>query len=238
MLSLSSVSKVYRTGLVQTHALRDVNLQIGAAEFVAVMGPSGSGKTTLLNIVGLLEGFDSGVYRLDGEEIADLSDDRLSRLRNEKIGFIFQSFNLIHDLNVYENVELPLRYRRLKAKERDRRVGDALELTGLSARASHLPAQLSGGQQQRVAIARALVGEPRLLLADEPTGNLDSMAARDVIRMLEAINTRGTAILMVTHSPELALRAHRTVYLLDGQLTGFAEAARPALASDTARAAG
>ncbi|HZP12451.1 MAG TPA: ABC transporter ATP-binding protein [Nevskiaceae bacterium] len=230
MLELDTVSKVYRSGLVQTHALRDVSLRIASGEFVAVMGPSGSGKTTLLNIVGLLERFESGRYHLDGEDLSDLSDERLSRLRNEKLGFIFQSFNLIHDLTVFENVELPLRYRRLKARERHRRVAAALEQTGLSARTDHLPAQLSGGQQQRVAIARALVGEPRLLLADEPTGNLDSMAAHDVVRMLEQINARGTAVLMVTHSQELAQRANRTIYLLDGQLTDFTVAAKPGAA--------
>jgi putative ABC transport system ATP-binding protein len=231
MLELEAVSKVYRSGLVQTHALRDVSLRLGAGEFVAVMGPSGSGKTTLLNIVGLLERFDDGAYHLDGEDLSDLSDERLSRLRNEKLGFIFQSFNLIQDLTVYENVELPLRYRHLKPRERNRRVTAALEQTGLTARTNHLPAQLSGGQQQRVAIARALVGEPRLLLADEPTGNLDSMAAHDVVRMLEAINARGTAILMVTHSQELAQRAHRTIYLLDGQLTDFAAMEQPGAAA-------
>jgi putative ABC transport system ATP-binding protein len=219
MLSMQSISKIYRTDVVQTHALRDFNLEVKEGEFVAVMGPSGSGKTTFLNIAGLLESFDHGTYMLDGEDVSHLSDDGRSRIRNERIGFIFQSFNLIPDLNVADNVDVPLRYRGFKAAERNKRIQEALETVGLASRMKHLPSQLSGGQQQRVAIARALAGEPRILFADEPTGNLDSLMARQVLDLLEGINTKGTTIVMVTHDPELARRAHRSVHVLDGQVT-------------------
>ncbi len=218
MLSMQSISKIYRTDVVQTHALRDFSLEVKEGEFVAVMGPSGSGKTTFLNIAGLLESFDTGSYFLDGEDVSHLSDDGRSRIRNERIGFIFQSFNLIPDLNVFDNVDVPLRYRGLKAAERARRIQAALETVGLASRMKHIPAQLSGGQQQRVAIARALAGEPRILFADEPTGNLDSLMARQVLDLLEGINSSGTTIVMVTHDPELARRAHRSVHVLDGQV--------------------
>jgi putative ABC transport system ATP-binding protein len=190
-------------------------------EFVAVTGPSGSGKTTFLNVTGLLEPFDSGSYRLDGDDVSRLDDDARSRVRNRKIGFIFQSFNLIPDLDVRDNVEVPLRYRRMPAAERRERVGRALDLVGLASRARHYPSQLSGGQQQRVAIARALAGDPAMLLADEPTGNLDSLMARQVMDLLEQINGMGTTIIMVTHDPELARRAHRNVQVIDGQITDF-----------------
>ncbi|MCG8436431.1 MAG: ABC transporter ATP-binding protein, partial [Gammaproteobacteria bacterium] len=170
MLDMQAISKVYRTDVVQTHALREFNLQVKEGEFVAVTGPSGSGKTTFLNIAGLLETFESGTYILDGEDVSGLNDDARSKIRNVKIGFIFQSFNLIPDLNLYDNVDVPLRYRKFNAKERDRRIHEALELVGLGSRMKHVPSQLSGGQQQRVAIARALAGGPRMLLADEPTG--------------------------------------------------------------------
>lgn len=218
MLSMQSISKIYRTDVVQTHALRDFSLEVKEGEFVAVMGPSGSGKTTFLNIAGLLESFDHGTYMLDGEDVSHLDDDGRSRIRNERIGFIFQSFNLIPDLNVFDNVDVPLRYRGFNAAERARRIQEALEVVGLASRMKHLPSQLSGGQQQRVAIARALAGEPRILFADEPTGNLDSLMARQVLDMLESINTKGTTIVMVTHDPELARRAHRSVHVLDGQV--------------------
>jgi putative ABC transport system ATP-binding protein len=219
MLSMQSISKIYRTDVVQTHALREFSLEVKEGEFVAVMGPSGSGKTTFLNIAGLLESFDHGTYMLDGEDVSHLSDDGRSRIRNERIGFIFQSFNLIPDLNVADNVDVPLRYRGFKAAERNKRIQDALETVGLASRMKHLPSQLSGGQQQRVAIARALAGEPRILFADEPTGNLDSLMARQVLDLLEGINSSGTTIVMVTHDPELARRAHRSVHVLDGQVT-------------------
>jgi len=218
MLSMQNISKIYRTDVVQTHALRDFSLEVKEGEFVAVMGPSGSGKTTFLNIAGMLESFDHGTYMLDGEDVSHLDDDGRSRIRNERIGFIFQSFNLIPDLNVHDNVDVPLRYRGFKAPERERRIREALEVVGLASRMKHLPSQLSGGQQQRVAIARALAGEPRMLLADEPTGNLDSLMARQVLDLIEGINSNGTTIVMVTHDPELARRAHRSVHVLDGQV--------------------
>jgi putative ABC transport system ATP-binding protein len=216
MLTMTNVSKTYRTDTVQTHALRDLSLRVDEGDFVAVTGPSGSGKTTFLNIAGLLETFDDGAYDLDGRPVANLADRELSKLRNEKIGFIFQNFNLIPDLSVFDNVDVPLRYRGFTAAERKRRIDDALQRVGLHGRAKHLPSQLSGGQQQRVGIARALAGEPRFLLADEPTGNLDSQMAGGVMDLLEDINATGTTIVMVTHDPELALRARREIKLRDG----------------------
>jgi putative ABC transport system ATP-binding protein len=218
MLEMHAVGKVYRTDLIETHALRDFSLDVAAGEFVAVTGPSGSGKTTFLNVAGLLETFDTGRYVLDGSDVRRLSDDARSRLRNEKIGFIFQSFNLIPDLNIYDNVDVPLRYRRLKSSDRHERISSALDLVGLASRVKHMPSQLSGGQQQRVAIARAIAGDPAFLLADEPTGNLDSLMARQVMDLLEQINEMGTTIVLVTHDPELARRAHRNVHVVDGQI--------------------
>jgi putative ABC transport system ATP-binding protein len=219
MISMRNISKIYRTDLIETHALRDISLEVREGEFVAVSGPSGSGKTTLLNVAGLIEDFENGTYHLDGMDVTRLSDDQRSRIRNQKIGFIFQSFNLIPDLNVFDNIDVPLRYRRMRAAERNRSITAAAERMGLTSRMKHLPAQLSGGQQQRVAIARALAGDPRLLLADEPTGNLDSLMARQIMDLLEDINRAGTTIIMVTHSAELAQRAHRTVHIIDGQRT-------------------
>ena len=219
MLKMTDICCVYQTDLIETHALRDINLHIEAGEFVAITGPSGSGKTTLLNVSGLLETATHGSYLLDGEDVNKLSDRQRSSIRNEKIGFIFQSFNLIPDLNLFDNIDVPLRYRDMAASERKDRIENALELVGLSSRAKHLPAQLSGGQQQRVAIARALAGGPRFLLADEPTGNLDSLMARQVMELLEKINAEGTTIVMVTHDPELARRAHRSITLLDGEVS-------------------
>jgi len=219
MLAMNSISKVFRTDLVETHALRDFNLQVNEGEFVSVTGPSGSGKTTFLNIAGLLDDFSHGQYVLDGEDVSGLNDNERSRIRNEKIGFIFQSFNLIPDLNIRDNVDVPLRYRGLSAQQRRERIEKALSIVGLSSRSKHLPAQLSGGQQQRVAIARALAGEPRLLLADEPTGNLDSMMARQIMELLESIHSNGTTIIMVTHDAELSRRATRNVHIMDGQVS-------------------
>ncbi|MDR7194743.1 ABC transporter ATP-binding protein [Luteimonas terrae] len=219
MLDMRQVAKVYRTELVETHALRSLDLHVAEGEFVAVTGPSGSGKTTFLNIAGLLETFTGGEYRIDGVEVRGLGDDARSKLRNEKIGFIFQGFNLIPDLNLFDNVDVPLRYRGMAASERRLRIEESLSLVGLGSRMKHFPAELSGGQQQRVAIARALAGSPRLLLADEPTGNLDSQMARSVLELLEDINARGTTIVMVTHDPELAARAHRNVHIVDGMAT-------------------
>ena len=226
MLQMSGLSKVYRTEVVETHALRNFHLEVVAGEFVAVTGPSGSGKTTFLTIAGLLESPTAGSYRLDGVEVGTLGDDARSRIRNEKIGFIFQAFNLIPDLNVFDNVEVPLRYRGMKAAERKQRIMDALERVGLASRAKHYPAELSGGQQQRVAIARALAGSPRLLLADEPTGNLDTQMARGVMELLEEIHREGATIVMVTHDPELAARAQRNVHVIDGQVVDLAEEPR------------
>ncbi|MEF3082413.1 ABC transporter ATP-binding protein [Luteimonas sp. SMYT11W] len=219
MLDMRQVAKVYRTELVETHALRSLDLHVAEGEFVAVTGPSGSGKTTFLNIAGLLETFTGGEYRIDGVEVRGLNDDARSKLRNEKIGFIFQGFNLIPDLNLFDNVDVPLRYRGMAAADRRLRIEESLSLVGLGSRMKHFPAELSGGQQQRVAIARALAGSPRLLLADEPTGNLDSQMARSVLELLEDINARGTTIVMVTHDPELAARAHRNVHIVDGMAT-------------------
>ncbi|HET9048289.1 MAG TPA: ABC transporter ATP-binding protein [Chiayiivirga sp.] len=219
MLDMKQITKVYRTELVETHALRALDLRVGDGEFVAVTGPSGSGKTTFLNIAGLLEGFTGGDYILDGIDVKGLSDNARSKLRNEKIGFIFQSFNLIPDLNLFDNCDVPLRYRGMAAAERKLRIEDALGLVGLGSRMKHYPAELSGGQQQRAAIARALAGSPRLLLADEPTGNLDSQMARSVMELLEGINEQGTTIVMVTHDPELAARAQRNVHIVDGMAT-------------------
>ena len=217
MLKMTDVSKVYRTELIETHALRQLNLQVEEGEFVAVSGPSGSGKTTFLNIAGLLESPSSGVYELDGENVSHLNDRQRSRIRNEKVGFIFQSFNLIPDLDLADNIEVPLRYRHWSGAERRKAVGEMLDLVGLGARRGYLPSQLSGGQQQRVAIARALAGKPRFLLADEPTGNLDSEMADQVMQLLEAINAEGTTIVMVTHDPDLSRRARRNIHILDGR---------------------
>jgi putative ABC transport system ATP-binding protein len=217
MLHMKDLTKVYRTHMIETHALRGFDIDVKKGEFVTVTGPSGSGKTTFLNIAGLLEEFNDGEYTLDGVDVRGLSDDKRSRLRNEKLGFIFQGFNLIPDLNLFDNVDVPLRYRGFSAAERRRRIEAALTEVGLASRMRHYPAELSGGQQQRVAIARALAGTPSLLLADEPTGNLDSQMARSVMELLEQINAKGTTIIMVTHDPELAMRAQRNVHIIDGR---------------------
>jgi putative ABC transport system ATP-binding protein len=219
MLHMQDVSKVYRTAMIETHALRELSIHVREGEFVAVTGPSGSGKTTFLNLAGLLEEFTSGTYKLDGTDVSRLGDDGRSRMRNEKIGFVFQSFNLIADLNIFENVDVPLRYRGMSGSERRRRIEAALEQVGLASRMKHYPAELSGGQQQRAAIARAVAGDPRLLLADEPTGNLDSQMAREVMQLLEQLNAQGTTVVIVTHDPELAARARRNVHIVDGVAT-------------------
>lgn len=224
MLKMTDINKTFRTDTVETSALQNFNLHVNEGDFVAVTGPSGSGKTTFLNVAGLLESFDSGDYQLDGQSVKGMSDGQLARLRNEKIGFIFQSFNLLPDLNLFDNVDVPLRYRGFSAKERKTRIINALETVGLGNRLSHLPSQLSGGQQQRVAIARALAGEPRFLLADEPTGNLDSAMAKSVLELLEDINKQGTTIIMVTHDPVLAQRAQRNIFVHDGQVSETTQA--------------
>ena len=227
MLKMSKISKVYRTELVETHALRELDLHVEEGEFVAVTGPSGSGKTTFLNIAGLLEPASSGMYELDNQDVSRLNDRQRSRIRNEKVGFIFQSFNLIPDLNLADNVDVPLRYRGWSGVDRRRAVGDMLDLVGLGSRQNYLPSQLSGGQQQRVAIARALAGKPRFLLADEPTGNLDSEMAAEVMKLLRGINGEGTTIVMVTHDPELAHQAHRNIHILDGRASDVMSAITP-----------
>ncbi len=219
MLVMNNITKVFRTETVETHALKQFSLTVNEGDFVAVTGPSGSGKTTFLNIAGLLESFDDGEYTLDGRSVKNLNDKQLSQLRNEKIGFIFQSFNLIPDLNLFDNVDVPLRYRKLSKAERKERIEHSLDVEGLANRMRHLPSQLSGGQQQRVAIARALAGNPLFLLADEPTGNLDSKMADSVMSLLEEINQSGTTIVMVTHDLSQAERAHRHIQVLDGQVT-------------------
>ena len=219
MLQMTNVSKVYRTDTVETHALREFSLKVEEGEFVSVTGPSGSGKTTFLNIAGLLEDLTGGSYELDGRDISQLNDRERSRVRNEKIGFIFQSFNLIPELNIFDNVDVPLRYRGFKAAERKKRIESSLEMVGLASRLQHMPAQLSGGQQQRVAIARALAGEPRFLLADEPTGNLDTNMADSVMQLLAEINGTGTTIIMVTHELNLATRAQRNIFVRDGSVS-------------------
>ncbi|PZP33900.1 MAG: ABC transporter ATP-binding protein [Roseateles depolymerans] len=226
MLQMEKLQKVYRTEMVETYALRDFNLNVNEGEFVAVTGPSGSGKTTFLTIAGLLEAASGGRYLLDGIDVSRMNDAERSRVRNQKIGFIFQAFNLIPDLSVLDNIEVPLRYRGMGGAERRKRAADALARVGLSARAKHYPAELSGGQQQRVAIARALAGEPRLLLADEPTGNLDSAMARSVMELLEELNRDGATIVMVTHDPQLAARSQRNVHVIDGQVVDLTTEAR------------
>jgi putative ABC transport system ATP-binding protein len=222
MLSMKDVSMVYRTDLVETHALREFSLEVEEGDFVSVTGPSGSGKTTFLNIAGLLEQFTGGRYELDGRDVSGLSDRDRSKVRNEKIGFIFQSFNLIPDLNLFDNVDVPLRYRGFGSAERKRRIEEALETVGLASRMKHIPSQLSGGQQQRVAVARALAGGPRFLLADEPTGNLDSQMALSVMELISEINRAGTTVIMVTHDPALAGMASRNVHIRDGRVSNVA----------------
>lgn len=217
MIQLTHVEKVYRTTSIETLALRDINLEIPQGAFFTVMGPSGSGKSTLLNIIGLLDNPTQGSVSIQGESTNNLSDRDHARMRNEKIGFVFQSYHLINDLSVLDNVELPLIYRRTSATERRRLALEALEKVGLSARTKHFPSQLSGGQCQRVAIARAIVGRPEILLADEPTGNLDSVMSDEIMDILMQLNkTEQTTIVMVTHSDSLARRSERIMRLFDG----------------------
>ncbi len=219
MLSMQGLTKIYRTESVETHALSDLTLEVDEGEFIALMGPSGSGKSTFLNIAGLLDDFDSGTYKLADQDVSQLNDGGRSRIRNSRIGFIFQAYNLIPELNVFDNVDVPLRYRGFGSAKRKELILGALDTVGLSKRLKHFPAQLSGGQQQRVAIARALAGEPKLILADEPTGNLDSTMAAQIMELLAGINARGTTIVMVTHDPDLAQRAQRRVHIRDGRIT-------------------
>jgi putative ABC transport system ATP-binding protein len=218
VIELKNINKHYRADDLETAALADVDLRIGEGEFVAVMGPSGCGKSTLLNIVGMIDSPSSGEYLFCGSDVAPLPERRLTELRKRYLGFIFQSFNLIDELTVYENIELPLLYQNVPRAKRRERVREVLELVDLRARARHRPAQLSGGQQQRVAVARAVVTDPKLILADEPTGNLDTRNGEDVMSMLETLNAEGATILMVSHSPDHAARAHRIVNMLDGRI--------------------
>ena len=218
MLRFRDVGKVYRSGLIETTALAGITMQVERGAFIAIMGPSGSGKTTLLNVAGLLDTFDGGEYLLDGKDVAGLGDGALAELRNRHFGFVFQSFSLMPHLDVFDNVDVPLRYRGFSRRERRDRVEATLARVGMKARMHSLPDQLSGGQQQRVAIARALIGEPAVILADEPTGNLDSLTARQIVDLLETINRDGTTVVMVTHDRELAARAGRRLHMLDGGL--------------------
>jgi len=218
VIALQGISKIFFTDEVETHALADISLQVRAGEFVAIGGPSGCGKSTLLSILGLLDTPSTGEYTLNQQSVAHLNLGQLSRIRNREIGFIFQSFNLIGDLSVYENVELPLTYRGVGAGERKRRCQEALEKVGMAHRTRHLPSQLSGGQQQRVAVARALVGKPSILLADEPTGNLDSKNGDAVMDLLHELHAAGATICMVTHDPRFSRYADRIVHLFDGQI--------------------
>jgi putative ABC transport system ATP-binding protein len=218
LIRLESVKKVFLTDEVETHALDNINVEISTGEYVSIAGPSGCGKSTLLSILGLLDTPSDGAYLLKGEPVTSLSLTQRARVRNREIGFIFQSFNLIGDLTVYENVELPLTYRGMRSSERRQRVTAALERVGMAHRAKHLPSQLSGGQQQRVAVARAVCGEPSILLADEPTGNLDSKNGEAVMDLLRELHRGGATICMVTHDARYASHADRTIHLFDGRV--------------------
>jgi putative ABC transport system ATP-binding protein len=218
MLRMTNLSRIYRTDMVETSALDGIDLEIARGEFVAIMGPSGCGKSTLLNIIGMLDSPTSGSYLFDGEEMSDLGEAKLSDVRKSAIGFIFQSFNLVDELTVRENIELALLYHGIPAGKRRERVDTVMDKVGIAHRAKHRPSQLSGGQQQRVAVARAVVGEPKLILADEPTGNLDTAHGDEVMRMLRTLNEEGATIAMVTHSPAHAAYAGRTVDMLDGRV--------------------
>jgi putative ABC transport system ATP-binding protein len=218
LIRLDGIKKVFYTDEVETHALSEVHLEVRRGEYVAIAGPSGCGKTTLLSLLGLLDTPTGGEYWLDGKPVAQLSPTERARIRNREIGFIFQAFNLIGDLTVYENVELPLTYRGMPAAERRTRVMAALEKVGMSHRVKHYPSQLSGGQQQRVAVARAVAGEPLILLADEPTGNLDSVNGESVMGLLQELHKAGATICMVTHDPRYAAHADRAIHLFDGRV--------------------
>jgi len=217
-ITLSNIKKVFRTEEIETWALREVSLEVKDGEFVAIMGPSGCGKSTLLNIMGLLDSPTGGTYTFGGRDVSQLTERERTKLRKGTIGFVFQSFNLIDDLDVYENVELPLLYMGVPARERKKRVSEILDRMAMSHRRKHFPCQLSGGQQQRIAIARAVVGEPKIILADEPTGNLDSKNSREVMDLLCELHKRGTTIVMVTHSQHNASYADRIISLFDGQI--------------------
>lgn len=232
LITLSDIKKIFYTEDVETHALSDISLRIYQGEYVSIAGPSGCGKSTLLSLLGLLDVATEGQYQLAGHEVTSIVKDERARIRNQEIGFIFQSFNLISDLDVEENVELPLTYRRdLNKQERKQRVKEALEKVDMLYRAKHFPAQLSGGQQQRVAVARAIAGRPSIILADEPTGNLDTKNAEAVMQLLDTLHAEGATICMVTHDPRSALRARRKIDLVDGRIVAdktFSKAEAPA----------
>ena len=236
MITLRNIRKNYRANNLETAALADVSLQIDSGEFVAVMGQSGCGKSTLLNVIGMIDSPTSGEYIFCGQDVARLPESRLVDLRKRNLGFIFQNFNLIDDLTVYENIELPLLYQNAARGHRKARVREVLELVDLLPRARHKPAQLSGGQQQRVAVARAVVTDPKLILADEPTGNLDTRNGEEVMGMLDILNQQGATILMVTHSHEHAARARRIVGMVDGRIATQTHVTRPNSAAEAARA--
>ncbi|MES2730197.1 MAG: ABC transporter ATP-binding protein [Bacteroidota bacterium] len=216
MIQLSNVEKIYRTSAIETLALNNINISIKKGEFVSIMGPSGCGKSTLLNIMGLLDEPSKGTVEIDSQRVAKYADKVLAKMRNQKIGFIFQSFHLVNDLSVIDNVEIPLLYRSSNGRPREAYAREALEKVGLSNRMKHFPSQLSGGQKQRVAIARAIVGKPEIILADEPTGNLDSGMGNEIMNILQQLNAAGTTIVMVTHDENMAKRTHRLVRLFDG----------------------
>src|SRR5580765_151170 len=230
LIRLAGIKKIFYTDEVETHALQDIHLEIQPGEYVAIEGPSGCGKTTLLSLLGLLDTPTEGEYQLAQEPVANLTASQRARIRNRQIGFIFQAFNLIGDLTVYENVELPLTYRGMSASERKQRVTEALERVGMSHRMKHYPAQLSGGQQQRVAVARAVAGDPLILLADEPTGNLDSTNGEAVMELLREVHGQGATICMVTHDQRYAAHADRKIHLFDGQVIQEEESPEKALA--------
>ena len=234
MIRLKNLSKIYRTAYMETTALDRLNIHIGKGEFVAVMGPSGCGKSTLLNIVGMIDSPSSGEYWFNDEEVGSRSENELVDVRKRNIGFIFQNFNLIDALSVHENVDLPLLYLGVGRKERRAKVDEALELVGLESRAKHKPQELSGGQQQRVAVARSVVGDPKLILADEPTGNLDTKNGEDIMNMLRMLQQRGATILMVTHSPQHGERADRIISMLDGQVVAGAQSKLSVVADNSA----
>jgi putative ABC transport system ATP-binding protein len=220
MIKLENITKVYRTKEIETLALDNINFEVKEGEFISIMGPSGCGKSTLLNIIGLLDEPDEGSLSIDNQAILSYEDKKTARMRNQLVGFIFQSFHLIKELNVYDNVELPLIYRKTPAAERKKSVMESLEKVGLVNRMTHYPSQLSGGQCQRAAIARAISGNPKIILADEPTGNLDSKIGQEVVAILTDLNSRGTTIVMVTHDEMIARSTHRIVRLFDGRLVG------------------